>query len=121
MTPEGKVKLVVGKALLSAGAYKHMPVQNGMGAPALDYHVCHRGIYAAIETKALGKPLTVRQVRTMKEVKAAGGALFVIDDTKGDDIAQLQGWLMHPIPGFISHLAEVYLTTRIPDGDTRDD
>lgn len=112
MTPEGKVKSVVDKALVSGGAYKHKPVMNGMGAPALDYHVCHRGVYATIETKDQGKWPTPRQTRTMHDVVKAGGAVFLICGLDSPDIAQLQGWLLHPIPGFISQTARFWLANK---------
>jgi hypothetical protein len=122
MTPEGRVKLAVDKVLVGAKAYKHKPVMNGMGAPALDYHVCHRGIYAAIETKARDKKPTVRQVRTMKDIVAAGGAVFLVDSDDGKDFAQLQGWLLQPIPGFVSNLAHRALNSKeFVDDSTCDD
>ncbi len=121
MTPEGKVKLAVDKVLVSAKAYKHKPVMNGMGAPALDYHVCHRGVYAGIETKARDKKPTVRQIRTMKDVVAAGGAVFLIDSDDGKDFSQLQGWLLQPIPGFVSNLAHRALNSKELVDDTCND
>lgn len=114
-TPEGRVKAAVNKILIGASAYRHCPVMNGMGAPALDYHVCHRGIYAAIETKAPDKWPTPRQTRTMRDVVAAGGALFLIRDD--DDVAQLIGWTIHPIPGFISKTAASWLARKNDDDE----
>lgn len=109
MTPEGKVKAAVSESLKDAEAYKHMPVQNGMGEPALDYHGCHRGYYLGIETKAEGGKPTVRQIRTMHKIADAGGSLFLIDSKHGTDYAQLLGWLLAPTPGFISQSARRYL------------
>lgn len=102
MTPEGAIKEAVKTLLKRYGAYKHMPVQNGMGEPALDFHVCHKGFYAAIETKAKGKHLTARQLRTARQVQASGGSLFFIDDTSParNDFASLVGWLVAPFAGF---------------------
>ncbi len=119
-TPEGRVKAAVNKSLVSAGAYRHCAVQNGMGAPALDYHVCHHGVYAGIETKAPGKHPTARQTRTMRDVIDAGGAVFLIDSSEGNDMAQLVGWLLKPVPGFISQSATVWLTSK-DSNDSRDD
>jgi hypothetical protein len=119
-TPEGKVKSDVDKQLAAGGAYKHKPVMNGMGAPALDYHVCHRGFYAGIETKAPGKHPTVRQIRTMREVLAAGGSLFLIDHGSSVDFAQLVGWMLNPVPGFISTSAKLAIA-RKPDDDKCND
>lgn len=109
MTPEGKVKSAVDKVLVGAGTYKHKPVMNGMGAPALDYHVCHRGFYAGIETKADGKTPTPRQRATMREMATAGASVFLIDNMDGTDFCQLVGWLLHPVPGFISTAARVWM------------
>lgn len=120
MTPEGRVKSAVDKALITANAYKHKPVMNGMGEPALDYHVCHRGIYCAIETKAKGEHPTVRQTRTMRKVLAGGGALFLINSAESNDMAQLNGWLLHPTPGFVSKSAAAWLASKEAN-DKRDD
>jgi hypothetical protein len=89
-TPEGKVKEQVKKVLKAAGAYYHMPVQNGMGSPTLDFICCFRGAYFAIETKAPGGQPTPRQKHTMYEIEyTGGGVVFVIDgDTK-----ELEEWL----------------------------
>jgi hypothetical protein len=91
MTPEGRVKKVVKEILKEYGAYSFMPVQNGMGAPALDFHCIHRGVGFCIETKAPGKKPTKRQLHTMEAVAAAGGKNFVIDGEVG--YKQLREWL----------------------------
>lgn len=91
MTPEGKVKEQIKRLLKKYQAYWHMPVQNGMGSPALDFHVCHRGMYLGIEAKAPGKELTARQVITCKEITEAGGIVFTCDGTNLDI---LELWLM---------------------------
>lgn len=91
MTPEGKVKDRV-KALLKAhGAYYHMPVQNGMGKPSLDFVVCHEGRFAAIETKAGADQPTPRQMTTITEIQRAKGPCFVINDVSG--MEELRLWL----------------------------
>jgi hypothetical protein len=108
-TPEGRVKDIVNSALKNAGAYKHCPVGNGLGAPALDYHVGHNGFYAGIETKALGKRPTDRQVQTMIEIRDAGGSLFMIDGPDSMDFAALQGWLKHPAAGCIAPMARIMI------------
>lgn len=82
MTPEGTVKQRVKKLLTllkHKGVYFHMPVQNGMGAPTLDFVGCARGRYFAIETKAGDSKPTARQEQTAREVTAAGGVAFLID------------------------------------------
>lgn len=80
MTPEGRVKARVDRELNRGGLayYKFKPVQNGMGAPGLDYYTCIRGWFVAIETKVEGKKLTPRQASTAKDIVTAGGTVFVI-------------------------------------------
>lgn len=99
MTPEAKVKAAVKAQLVIFKAYKHMPVQNGMGEPALDFHVSAGGFYAAIETKAPGKEPTPRQKATIKKVVESGGSVFVIDSVEGADMADLIFWLAFPKVG----------------------
>ena len=109
-TPEGRVKAHIDTVLKTVRAYYHKPVQNGLGAPALDYHVCHKGFYAAVEAKRDDKaPVSVRQVRTMQQVAAAGGSVFLITGEDTDDYAQLVAWGLSPSPGFISRSAREYV------------
>lgn len=93
VTPEGRVKARIKQVLTHYGAYYHMPVQNGMGSPSLDFIACHHGRYLAVEAKAPGKKPTTRQLNTMRKIAAAGGAVFVVDDERGESIANLIGWL----------------------------
>ena len=90
-TPEHKVKEKVKRRLLSEfpKRYLFMPVQNGLGAPALDMYCCiptgdetWSAIFVAIETKAPGKRLTTRQEDTKQRIEEAGGFVYVVD---GDD------------------------------------
>lgn len=90
-TPEGKVKDRVKKLLKAAGVYWHMPVQNGMGSPSLDFICCARGYYLAIETKAPGKKPTPRQEATIREMTKAGAFVFVVADD--EDLARLAAFL----------------------------
>lgn len=96
MTPEGKVKDRI-KSVLKKYAktvYWHMPVQNGMGAPTLDFVGCAHGRYFAIEAKAPGGKMTARQILTAKEIRAAGGMVFVIDGTADTHTVELlELWL----------------------------
>jgi hypothetical protein len=82
MTPEGRVKAKVNRALdkLAPNVYRFMPVQQGLGAPALDYYICTNGWFIAIETKVKGKKLTPRQEVTKAKIIAAGGKVFTVDD-----------------------------------------
>lgn len=89
MTPEGRTKAKVKRVLGKPGIYFHMPVQNGMGAPTLDFVGCAAGQFFAIETKAPGKKPTPRQEITISQMQAAGGKVFVIDG----DTTELEAWL----------------------------
>ena len=90
-TPEAVVKAQVKKLLSEHGAYYHMPVQNGLGAPSLDFICCHRGCYFGIETKAGNKKPTPRQENTMNQIRLAGGLAFLINEVEGLD--ELREWL----------------------------
>lgn len=90
-TPEGKVKERVKKLLRRFDIYWHMPVQNGMGSPSLDFICCVRGYYLAIETKAPGKKPTPRQELTMEAITKAGGFVFVVSDD--DTFIRLEAFL----------------------------
>lgn len=89
MTPEGRIKESVKQVLRRYKVYWHCPMQNGMGAPALDFACCCKGAYFAIETKALGKKPTMRQEITIQQIRDAGGKVFVIDG----DLSELEHWL----------------------------
>ena len=90
MTPEGRVKAKVKRALATLPQKYHlMPVQNGMGAPALDFYCCVSGFFVAIETKAPGKKLTPRQELTAKAIRGAGGFVFVIDSDTAINIMMM--------------------------------
>lgn len=82
MTPEGRVKKMVIKALDSLGTdcYRFMPVQSGFGSQTLDYLACIKGRFVAIETKAPGKKLTPMQGITKAAIEAAGGIVLVVWD-----------------------------------------
>jgi hypothetical protein len=89
-TPEHKIKTKVNKVLAHwEGVYKFMPVQQGFGAPTLDYLVSVNGHFLGIETKAPGKKPTPRQLETIKQITAAGGTAIVIDG----DMAELNAFL----------------------------
>jgi hypothetical protein len=90
-TPESKVKVKVRALLKKYGAYYHQPVMNGMGAPALDFHGCHRGRFYAIETKAGNKKMTPRQETTANNIRLAGGLAFLINEEEG--MVELEEWL----------------------------
>jgi hypothetical protein len=89
MTPEGRVKPMVKKALdtLGADCWRFMPVQTGYGSPALDYLLSIRGRFVAIETKAPGKKLTPLQEGTKAAIEAAGGIVLTVWDESSLAIA----------------------------------
>ncbi len=89
-TPEGRVKAKVNKLLKNYEpfVYRFMPVQRGMGKPALDYYNCGNGWFFAVETKrGPNVKITPQQIETMNHVLAAGGEIFVIyDDESLNDL-----------------------------------
>jgi hypothetical protein len=87
-TPEGKVKDKIKAVLKGYHAYYHMPVQNGMGSPTLDFTGCYYGHFFGIEAKAPGKVPTKRQELTIKSMTDAGAVVFVIDG----DMHMLDAW-----------------------------
>jgi len=82
VTPEGKVKEGIKKELKRVGAFYHMPVQNGMGEPTVDFVCCLRGHGFLIEAKSPGGKLTARQEITFQKYQAAGGATFLMDGSE---------------------------------------
>jgi hypothetical protein len=96
MTPEGKIKTALDRALvklreLGHALYWHKPVMNGMGAPTLDYVGCCWSFYFTIETKAPGKKPTAIQEQTIGKVQTAHGTAFVIDSE--ELVAQFVAWV----------------------------
>lgn len=87
MTPEGKIKVKFSKKLTSLmRVYKFCPVQNGMGAPGLDFYMCVNGYFVAVEAKAnASKKPTPRQELTMSTIREAGGLCFVVFDDASID------------------------------------
>lgn len=79
-TSESRVKKGVKAILKSKGCYFFMPVQMGYGMPSVDFLVCWRGRFIAIETKAPGRTATARQLLTLCGITAAGGITLVADD-----------------------------------------
>lgn len=87
---ENTVKNEIKRVLARYKTYWHMPVQNGMGAPSLDFICCHRGYYIGIEAKAPGKKPTARQLATMGQILGAGGiAVSVSNDEELKHLEQL--------------------------------
>lgn len=78
---EKYVKDQIKKLLKKYGVYYHMPVQNGYGAPTLDFIGCYQGRFFGVEAKRPGKVPTARQELTMNAMREAGGAVFVVGDS----------------------------------------
>ena len=92
MTPEGRIKERVKRLFKEfADLYYHMPVQNGMGAPTLDFICCYRGRYFAVETKAGRGQLTDRQRVTAAAIETAGGVVFKVSNEA--ELRALELWL----------------------------
>jgi len=89
MTPEGRVKAAVKKLLAKYRIYGHWPVPCGYGHSTLDYIGCINGYFFGIETKAPGGKPTPRQALVIDQIRAAGGAAFVIDG----DLTELENFL----------------------------
>jgi hypothetical protein len=76
--PEYKVKEKLKDHLRKQGAYWFMPVQTGYGGVTLDFLACFVGEFHAYECKARGKKMTPRQELVARQIKAAGGHVFVV-------------------------------------------
>jgi|SRR5579859_5948221 len=90
MTPEGRIKAMVKKALdiYIQPHWRFMPVQTGYGSTALDFLICVNGWFVAIETKKDGKAkLTPLQQTTKTDMEAAGALVFVVYDQASCDRA----------------------------------
>lgn len=80
MTPEGKVKDKIKAVFKRCGVYYHMPVQNGMGEPTLDFVACVNGRFFAVEAKAPGKKPSQRQQITMDKMASSGAYVFMVSN-----------------------------------------
>lgn len=82
MTPEGKIKAKINKllSLYGTSVYKFMPVPGGFGPSSLDYILCVRGAFLAIEAKKPGGKTTARQDFIIKQIRDAGGTVFIVDN-----------------------------------------
>lgn len=98
MTPEGKIKAAVNKVLAAYGKdiYKFMPVPGGFGPSSLDYILCVGGIFVAIEAKKPGGKTTARQNFIIRQIKDAGGKVFVIDNDHSwiVELSEFLNWLL---------------------------
>ena len=97
MTPEGRVKDKV-KRILKGSGYWFMPVQNGMGAPALDFYCCVNGYFLAIETKAEGKKPSDRQIATAESILQHRGGVLIIVGMDGAGLLPNYLTYIHSLP-----------------------
>lgn len=87
MTPEGRVKAKIKRALdaLGADAWYYMPVSTGYGKHGVpDFLLCIKGRFMSIEAKANGGQCTALQERQMSLMRGAGAVTFVIDEHSVD-------------------------------------
>ena len=88
-TPEAKVKAKIKAILKEHRVYYAMPIGSGYGnAGVPDFLCCVSGRFLAIEAKANGGKPTALQEKNLREIKEAGGAALVIDES---NIAALPG------------------------------
>ena len=103
MTPEGRVKRRVRQILeAQEGMWFDMPVPSGYGRQTVDFIGCFRGYFFAVETKAEGKELTLRQENTARGIASAMGVVFTIVGESPEQFEPLVKWLAkidawHPI------------------------
>lgn len=81
-TPEGTVKDDI-KKLLEAKVpdlYYFMPVQAGYGKRGLDFFVCYKGMFIAIEAKRAGARAKKFQSDLVEDIRDAHGHALVADN-----------------------------------------
>jgi hypothetical protein len=102
VTPEGKTKQHIKNLLDMEGAWWFMPVQMGYGTRTLDFHVARPGDwqFALIEAKKKGGDPRPAQWKAIRDARAKGIRVFVIDDQEADgldikyeSIAALRAWI----------------------------
>lgn len=90
MTPEGKVKKEIKTYLDSIGAYYFMPVPMGYGKRTVDFLVCWRGAFIAIEAKRRKGRAKAFQERILLDIQNAGGETRIITDS--EELQQFKEW-----------------------------
>lgn len=83
MTPEGKIKSLINSVLAKHKCWYFMPVPTGFQAKNIDYIVCCKGRFVAIEAKAPGEKPTMRQDYILDLIREAGGKSFVVSSEAG--------------------------------------
>lgn len=97
MTPEGKVKAKVKRVLSEySDLFLYMPVQTGYGRAGIpDFVGCISSKFFAIECKAGRGDLTALQVRTLQEIRDAGGKTWVVNEVSMDKfIKEFSEWVL---------------------------
>ena len=88
-TPEAKVKEKIKKILKEHGVYYAMPMGTGYGNSGVpDFLCCLQGQFVAIEAKA-GKGIpTALQEKNLRDIKAAGGYAWVVNEENLDEFKE---------------------------------
>lgn len=92
-TPEGDVKADIKKLLESYGdrLYFFMPVQQGYGKRGLDFFVCFKGMFVAIESKRVGGYAKKFQIELVETIRDAHGHALVVDNV--EDVRRLLDYI----------------------------
>lgn len=100
MTPEGAIKAKISRVLNKHGAWSLMPVPTGFQGKTIDFVVCCKGWFIAIEAKRPGKDATTRQSYVLGLIREAGGLTYIIDSQEGVDALdkELGGLVWHNQP-----------------------
>ncbi len=86
-TPEAKVKAKIKLILKEYGVYYAMPIGTGYGTSGVpDFLCCVAGRFVAVEAKAGKGTTTALQIKNLREIEAAGGITFVINETNLDTL-----------------------------------
>jgi len=95
-TPEAKVKKKVRALLDEYNVYHFMPPANGFGRAGIpDFVGCISSKFFAIECKAGRGDLTALQVRTLQEIRDAGGKTWVVNEVSMDKfIKEFSEWVL---------------------------
>ena len=98
MTPEAKVKKKVVEQLKQLRAYYFYPVTGGYGRSGVpDIIGCYEGLFFGIECKAGNNKPTPLQEKNLKEIRAAGGFDWVVNETNMHEVKnELLAWSMVP-------------------------
>jgi hypothetical protein len=92
-TPEGTVKDGIKVVLDAKGTdlYYFMPVQQGFGKRTVDFLVCYKGMFLAIEAKRSGARAKKFQADLLETIRDAHGHGMVTDDAR--DVEKLLDYI----------------------------